>query len=1096
MAEKFQPLEIEKEIFSYWKTNKIYEKAKKRNSGGKKFYFLDGPPYTSGKIHLGTAWNKALKDAVLRYKRMRGFDVWDRAGYDMHGMPTEHKAMDRLKLKDKEDIKKLGIREFVEACKSLSLENLRTMNEDFKRLGVWMDFDNAYQSITNEFMEGGWWLAKKAYEQGRLYEGLKSMQWCADCATALAKHELEYQNKRDDSIFLKFRVRRNGSEVAGGKLIGGAEGKLDYGGNGNVVGGANGNVVGGADEGRNGKTDGENNTYLLVWTTTPWTIAFNLGIMVHPDIDYLKVKVGDEYWYIAKALANVFIAGVLGKKYEVVEELKGQKLDGMEYIHPFEDELHEFYSGIKKASPRAFTVVLSEQYVDTSAGTGLVHMAPGCGPEDFEVGQKYKIPPVNALDEYGFYDGSMGSFKGLHALKDTKKFIDALEKRGALLAVSPVDHEYAHCWRCKNPVVFKSTKQWFFRVEDLKEKMRSENRGVHWVPDWAGSKWFDSWLENLRDNGITRQRYWGTPLPVWRCGACSDITVIGSAKELKKYSKTIPKDLHKPYIDEVRWKCRCGGEKTRIPDILDVWIDAGTASWTSLNFPQDEKLFKKLWPADFILEGKDQIRGWFNLLSVTSILAMGKNSYKSVYMHGFVQDAKGRKMSKSLGNVISPSEVVDTYGADTFRLYMIGGTSAGVDINYNDEDVAVKYRNLDVLWNLHNYLLDLVRTNGISPGEMKLDPKTFGDEERFILSRLNSAIRAATELFEAYRIDEISPNVESLFLEMSRTYIQLVREKASSGSHEEKSMVASVIYYSLFETLKLIAPFAPFIAEKIYLGLKERFSLKEESIHLFSWPKVMDEFINAPLEKDVALASEIIQSILAGREKMQYGIRWPLQEAILVIKDNGLISAAEKLLEMIRRQANIRNIHIQQTLPGITETVKPDFNQIGPDFGKLAPKVVAKLALESPQSILGHIQKEGKFIVDIDGDKKTVVKEHLIVERKVPEQYIEVPVKSGFVYLNKNVTKELEAEGYARELVRRIQNLRKTAGLEKRDRIELGISLPKEMIGLLSGFEDSIMEKVGAGSIDFEADAMKINGAFSAKEKIKGKEFGIWVKKC
>ncbi|MBI2138846.1 isoleucine--tRNA ligase [Candidatus Woesearchaeota archaeon] len=1047
MAEKFNPLASEAEVLSYWKDERIQEKAKQRNRGKKKFYFLDGPPYTSGRIHLGTAWNKSLKDAVLRYKRMKGFDVWDRAGYDMHGMPTEHKTMDKLGLKDKEGIRKIGIRQFVEECRKLSVDNLHLMNEDFRKLGVWMDFDNAYQSITNEFMEGGWWLVKRAFDQGRLYEGFKPMHWCANCATSLAKHELEYKNRKDDSIFLKFQLKGKPAE------------------------------------------------FLLVWTTTPWTIAFNLGVMVNPDIEYLKVKVDGEFWHIAKALANVFITGLLGKKYEVIEEFKGEKLDGAEYVHPFYEELKEIYDRIKKDSPRAFTVLLSSAYVDTSSGTGLVHTAPGCGPEDFEVGQGYKIPPFNSLTEGGYYDATMGKFQGMHALDDNRKFINELDARGVLLASTPVEHEYAHCWRCKNPVVFKSTRQWFFRIEDLKEKMRAENKEVLWVPDWAGSKWFDSWLENLRDNGITRQRYWGTPLPIWRCGQCEATTVIGSIKELKKHAKKLPPDLHKPYIDEVSWKCSCGGEMKRIPDILDVWIDAGTASWTSLDYPQDEKLFKKLWPADFILEGKDQIRGWFNLLSVTSILAMGKNSYKSVYMHGFVQDAKGRKMSKSLGNVISPSEVVDKYGADTFRLYFIGGANAGLDINYNEEDVAVKYKNLDVLWNLHNFLLDLVNSSGISPQEMKLDVKLMGVEEKYILSKLQHTIQKVSLLFEAYSIDEIPPVIESMFLDISRTYIQLVREKSSSGEQAEKAIVAATLYYSLFECLKLLAPFCPLSVEKIYLNLKESFRLKEESIHFFDWPQAIDAFKDTKLENEIELVQGVIQAVLAGREKLQLGVRWPLQEVILVVKDQALIAAAEKLLTLVKRQANAKDIHIQQSLPGISLSVKPDFKQIGPDFGNRAPKVVAKLALESPQSILQHIEKEGKFVLEIDGEKANIVKEHLIIERKIPEKYVESAFGGGFAYVNREVSKELEAEGFARELVRRIQNLRKTAGLEKKDKVSLYLSMESSMIKALENFEAQIMEKVGAESIDFEIDEAKLSGWHTAKEKIKGKDFGIWVKK-
>ena len=1046
MIENYKPLEIEKEILGFWQKNKIYGKAKKKNKGKKSYYFLDGPPYTSGNIHLGTAWNKSLKDCVLRYKRMKGLDVWDRAGYDMHGLPIAHKVMEKLGMKVKDEIPKFGVAKFTEECKKLSKDNLKLMNEEFIRLGVWMDFENAYQSITNEFMEGGWWLVKKAHENKRLYEGEKVMHWCPKCSTSLAKHELEYENVKDDSIFLKFKIK------------------------------------------------GKKDEYFIIWTTTPWTIAYNLGIMVNPEEDYVRAKVDNEVWIVAKKLANVFISS-LDKTFKVLETINGEKLEGIEYEHPFKEELKEWYGKLKKESKAVHTVLLSKEYVDTSSGSGLVHSAPGCGPEDYEVGYKYGIPPFNTLDENGKYDNTMGKFSGWDAKGDNKKFIDELDKKGVLLAVRPVEHEYAHCWRCHGPVVFKTTKQWFFKVEDLKEKMRELNKKVLWIPDWAGSRWFDSWLDNLRDNGITRQLYWGTPLPIWKCDKCGDYVVVGSIKELKKLAGKVPADLHKPYIDEVKIKCKCGGVKKRIPDVLDVWIDAGTTSWTCLDYPQKSELFKKLWPPEFILEGKDQIRGWFNLLLVASMMSMEKHSYKACYMHGFVQDSEGRKMSKSLGNIISPNEVIDTFGADTLRYYMIGGANPGLDINYNKDDTKIKHKNLTVLWNLHKYLIDLAKNSKVDVKKLKLNKKIFGIEEKYIISKLNSTIKKVTELFEQYRINEIPWLIEKLYLELSRTYIQLTRDKSSIGSDEDKELVISVVYYVLFEALKLAAPIMPFITEKMYLNLKEVFNLKDESIHLHKWPEYIGKDIDLGLEKNIELSQSIVQSILAGREKIQLGIRWPLKEIIITTKDNNTIEAVEKLEDMIMLQTNVKSIKIQPTLPGIKQTVKADFAKLGPDFGKLAPKIVAKISIESPESILSHIQKEQKFVVDVDGAKVNVVKEHLIVERTVPEKYQETDFRNGFIYLNKELTPELEAEGFSREIMRRVQSLRKNAGLEKKDRIDLFIKADDDLTSKLNKFKEQIIEKVGAKTLTISEAAPKEKFSNTSKEKVKGKSFELFLSK-
>ncbi len=837
----YNPIKSEPEILKFWEKKKIYSKAKNKCKKGKKFYFLDGPPYTSGEVHVGTAWNKVLKDSVLRYKRMKCFDVWDRAGYDMHGLPVENKVQAKLKLEHKEDIEKYGVSKFVKECKTFALNNLKKMNIDFKRLGTWMDFDNPYMSIRNEFIEGEWWLIKKAHENNRLYEGEKVMHWCPYCATALAKHELEYKNKTDDSIFWKFKIKN------------------------------------------------KKNEYLIIWSTTPWTIAFNLAVMVNPEKDYVKAKVEDEIWIVAKDLVGSLIQGIVDKKFDVIEEFKGAELENLEYEHPFYDELKDVFEKVKEKSKKIHFVILSQEYVDTASGSGLVHCAPGCGPEDYEVGHKYSIFPFNALDEYGNYSDGMGKFSGWNALQDNKKFIEELDKKGVLIAKTPVEHEYAHCWRCHNPVVFRTTKQWFFKIEDMIQRMRTLNSKVFWQPNWAGENWFDSWLNNLRDNGITRQRFWGAPLPVWKCDKCDNFTVIGSVKELKKYSKKIPEDLHKPYIDKIVFDCKCGNKMKRVPDILDVWIDAGTTSWTCLDYPQKENLFNKYWPADFILEGKDQIRGWFNLLLIASMVSMDKHCYNSVYMHGFVNDAKGRKMSKSLGNYISPYEVVDKYGSDAFRYYTIGGTNPGLDLNYNFEDLKVKYRNLTILYNLSNLLLQ-----GKDYKKPKLDI-----EEKYMLSRLNSCIENTTIAFEDYRMNDVPLLVEGLFLELSRVYIQFTRDKIDKNPEKVYYILKEV----LLNTLKLFAPIAPFITEEIYQNLKKQFKLKEESIHLFDWPKADKKSIDKKLEKNMEKVKEIISLVLAEREKEKIGVRWPLPSVEIYTEKN-----LKDFEDIIKTQLNVKEI--------------------------------------------------------------------------------------------------------------------------------------------------------------------------------------------
>ncbi len=849
----YDPSKLEPEVLKFWENNNIYESLKKKNSKGKKFYFLQGPPYTSGRLHLGHAWNNSLKDLVMRYKRMKGFDVWDRAGYDMHGLPTEVKVQNLFKLSTKEDILRFGLDRFIKECGKFSSDNAELINNDLKRLGIWMDFEHAYKPIENSYISGEWMLIKEAYKKNRLYEGYRSLSWCAHHQTALAKHEQEYKEITEDSVFVKFKLKSKKDE------------------------------------------------YLIIWTTTPWTIAFNLAVMVNPEIDYIRAKVGGETWIVAKDLAVSVITGVAGKKFTVLDEFKGKKLSGLEYIHPWIDEIQEFKE-LKKNHAKVHTIILSKEYVSLSAGSGLVHCAPGCGPEDYEVGHKNNLPPYNTTSELGIFSGNMGKLSGLIAKKDDKKFIESLKDSGNIVAVVKVTHEYPHCERCNNPIIFRTTRQWFFKVEDLKKKMLAANKKISWVPV-SGKNAFDSWLENLRDNSITKQRFWGTPVPIWKCASCKEFTVIGSESELRKLADKVPDNLHKPWIDEVKIKCSCGNMQSRIPDVLDVWIDAGTASWNCLYYPERKDYFEKFFPADFILEAREQVRGWFNLLMVASMLAFEKAPFKSVYMHGMLTDVSGVKMSKSLGNVISPYEIIDKYGADTVR-YFTFTVAAGEDMNFSWEEIALRYRNLVVFWNIHNYLLDLCNTSGLKPTKLNhLDI-----EEKYIISKLNSTIKHVTENLDSYNIDKITNQIEDLLLELSRTYIQLIRDKATS-TNKQKQTVINCVHHVLLESIKMLSVVCPFITEGIYQNLRKEFNLKELSIHHHKWPKADSKKISKDLETRFSMAKSTIQTILAEREKAKINVRWPLQKAMVQLEKP---EELKELVSIIQKQANLKELILKK----------------------------------------------------------------------------------------------------------------------------------------------------------------------------------------
>jgi len=933
---------IEEEVLKFWKSKKIYDKVRKKNKNGKKFYFLQGPPYTSGKLHIGHAWNNSLKDVAMRFKRMQGMDVWDRAGYDMHGLPTENAVQKELKLRTKDEILSYGMDKFIKKCMDFSMTHAKYMNQDLLRLGIWMDFENAYMPVKKEFISGQWKFFKKAEEQSRLYKGMKVMHWDAETETSLAKHELEYKTIKEQSIFLKFKIRD------------------------------------------------KKNEYFIIWTTTPWTIAYNLGIMVNPDLDYVKIKVGAENWILAKDLVESFMK-LVGKKYKIVEKIKGKKLEGQEYEHFLQDDIPAFKK-LKKKYKKIHTIMLSKQYVDTSSGSGLVHCAPGCGPEDEEVGRQYGIQGFNDLNERGEF--TQGKFKGWKAKVDDDKFIDYFKKKGNLVAISEVEHEYPHSWRSHKPVIFRTTEQWFLKTENLVPKLLNFNKKVNWQPEKAGES-YNRWAENLRDNSVTRQRFWGCPVPIWvNQEDNKDYIVIGSVEELEKLTKKRFNDLslHKPWIDQIVIK-KSGKKYKRIEDVCDVWLDSGTVSWNCLY--NDKKLIKKYFPADLVLEATEQTRLWFSLLQICSSIVFNKSCYNNVYVHGMILDFQGMKMSKSLGNIISPYEVVNKFSGDIFRYYICGIT-AGENINFSWEDIKQKRRNLLVLMNIQNYINDLLQQEKLG----KVKDRKFDLEERYILSRTNSTLKKVTELFENYQLDKTIDEIEKLFLDLSRVYIKLTRNKANND--KKRRIVLLSCYYCYIRCLKMFSPICPLITEHLWQKIKKGTDL-EESVHLCGWPKVESKFVDEKIEKEFSIALQIIEAGLAARSDAKIGLKWPLGKA--TIKTEKKIN--KKLQEIIARQINVKKL----------------------------------------------VVKKGKLSVKLDT----------------------------------KMTKELEKEGYAREIARKVQAARKKVNLVKTDKIDLAIetnlSLKKQ--------EKFIKERTNAAKIKILKSfaGKKYKNSFEAK--IKGKKIKI-----
>ncbi|MFW9867519.1 MAG: isoleucine--tRNA ligase [Candidatus Thorarchaeota archaeon] len=889
--------DLEERILKFWEEQNIYSKIRKKEEGKETWRFIDGPPYTTGSIHIGTAWNKVLKDYLIKYKRMRGFRVTDTPGYDTHGLPIEVQMEKELGINNKQQIVEYGVDKFIQSCKEYALKNLEIMNEQFKRLGCYFwDWENPYVTFKNSYLEGIWWTLKKAWENDLLYQFYRPLNCCPRCATALAKHEHEYKNIIDESLFLKIKAKDM------------------------------------------------KDTYFIIWTTTPWTLVANEAIMANPFVEYAKVIIEDlnEYWILSKASIVHLIAGELGYKYKIVESYIGEDLEGMKYEHPLLEEV-PYQKELAKESDTVHSIILSEEYVSASEGVGLVHSAPGHGPEDFEVGVANKIPVFTPVDIRGIYTSDAGIFEGKFVFDANAEILEILRKKGTLIYSSDVEHEYAHCWRCDSKLVYRATNQWFFKTESLVPELLEKNDEIYWVPDWAGSRWFRSWLSSLKDWCISRQRFWGIPLSVWICDEedCGDISVIGSSEELKNLAGSVPEDLHRPWIDEVTWKCKkCNkGTKRRIPDILDVWLDSGSVVWAAQEVYDGESHYDTWTPADFILEGKDQIRGWFNTLICSAMVSSRRKNYDACYMHGWTLRDR-MKMSKSKGTQILPEHLIEgtleelkgnkayskIKGIETFRFYSIGVTQPGRDFNFNVKEYADTYKIINTIWNVYVYISEKLNLAGFDRSKVEINEDSLGLLEKWMISRMNSTIKRITELSDDYKLPWITGELRDFIInEISRWYIMLNRDKLDIYSDDpDKSNIMAVLFDVLLNVLILLAPVNPMLTEEIYLKLFKPYmnslGLEEtESIHLQDWAKVDENKIDSDLEDQMLFTKDLIEIIRALKDENRIRLRWPNKKLIIQPKE-GMPKIS--FPEIIKKVGNVKDLEIKSSVKSIENLVK------------------------------------------------------------------------------------------------------------------------------------------------------------------------------
>lgn len=965
---------IEKDIQKYWKETDAYRKTKELRANGENFYFVDGPPYTTGAIHLGTAMNKTVKDILIRYWRMCGYNVRDQPGFDMHGLPIEVKVEKNIGVHSKKDIEELGIDKFVNTCREFALGLHADMTEQFKQLGVWMDWDHPYQTIRLDYIESAWWTLQKAHEKNLLKPASRVVTWCPRCETALAEAEIEYWDETDPSVMVRFPLK-----------------------------------------------DGTGS--LLIWTTTPWTLAANMAVAVHPDFQYAKVRMsgakGSEDVIILEEQAEYVMQKGGYESYEVIERMTGKDLEGTPYVPPFD---------VPAAPASEWTwKVVTADYVEKD-NTGLVHTAPGHGPDDYETGKRYGIAPFCPVSEAGRYTDEFPQMAGKKVKTVADEVIKDLDSRGLMYNVSKIKHRYGHCWRCKSPIIYRNTRQWFVTIPDVKDEMLEEIDRVKWVPSWAGATRERNWVEGARDWCISRQRYWGIPMPVWEC-SCGARKVVGQYDELKEgEGYTEGMDTHRPWIDGVTFKCpECGGTMHRVPDVLDVWFDSGVASWADLGYPKNKEEFNKWWPPRFIVEAHDQTRGWFYSQLGAGVISFDRAPYDEVMMHGWVLDPKGQKMSKSLGNVIEPLEIIDQVGADSLRFYLIKSNAPWEDTAFQKDGPKNARKILNTYWNVVNFASTYMLIDGYDPDAHSLPEVSpyLRDEDRWMISRTEKMKKAAKEFLETRELHKLARVMDEYITEdLSRWYVCLVRDRSwSEDSDMEKDKEASyfTLNYAIMATALVLAPIAPHIAEEVY----QHMGGKLQSVHMENWPVADEALIDEDIEHSTRLVQNIVDVVAAERAKMGSKLRWPLLRILVRGNDADINRAVKRFDGVLRDQANVK------------EVLYLGKDEI-PSSGAMEP-------------------------VEFD---------------------------EGALFIDFSVTPEIEAEGYARELIRRIQQMRKDLKLNVEQFVDCQVKTEDRLVELFETWRDHISNEVRAKTLVFTDDP---KGAEVKSWDVTGKEIVIGI---
>ncbi len=1020
-------VEREKEVIEFWKKNDIFKKSIKNREGHPTFMFYDGPPTANGKPHIGHIETRVFKDVVPRFWTMKGYEVPRKAGWDTHGLPVELEVEKLLGIDGKPQIEKYGVEPFIKQCKESVWKYKHEWEVMSDRVGFWADMDDPYVTYHDNYIESEWWALKTINEKGLLYKGHKIVPYCPRCGTSLSSHEVAqgYKDVKETSCIAKFKVKN------------------------------------------------ETNKYILAWTTTPWTLPSNVALCVSPKDTYAEIKVASGEKYI---LAEALISSVISEEYEVIRTCTGNDLYGMEY-----EPLFDFATLDKKAY-----FVVADGYVTLTDGTGVVHIAPAFGEDDARVGRDNDLPFLQLVDEAGNFTKETGEWAGTFVKDADKLVLKDLEDRKLLFAALPYEHSYPFCWRCDTPLLYYAIDTWFIKMSALRDRLVANNNTVNWMPENIKEGRFGNFLENVIDWGLSRSRYWGTPLPVWEC-ECGHYHVIGSKEELRELGDNVPEDieLHKPYIDEVKVKCeKCGKWMTRVPEVIDCWFDSGSMPFAQYHYPfENKELFEKHFPAQFISEAIDQTRGWFYTLMAISTLLFDRAPFENCLVLGHVQDKDGLKMSKHKGNVVDPWIVLDKQGADAVRWYFCASSSPWLPTRFYPEGISEYQRKfIGTFWNTYAFYVLYADIDRFNPTEYKLEYDKLSQMDKWVLSKLNTLVKEVDAGMTEYKVTESSRMIQDFTDELSNWYVRRCRERFwGSGMEQDKINAYMTLYTCLVTLAKVSAPFVPFMTEEIYQNLVANFDkTAPESIHLCDFPVADESMIDPKLEESMEKVLAIVTLGRACRNVSGMKNRQVLAKAYVGTKR----SLDEDYYYIIKEELNVKDIEFMEDVSEfVSYNVKPNLKTVGPKYGSILPTINQMLRGGDGTTFVKELKETGSVILEIGDAKVKLKEEDLLIETAKSEKYISASEGDMTVVLDIELTEELIEEGFVRELISKIQNLRKDSGFEVQNHIEMYYSDNKKLAEIIEKNKEQIADETladlvaegeGENELDINGEKLKV----------------------